>query len=160
MSIAAANVLPEFGHRRKLTPEELRRLQEPAVIFEGEHVDEDGFRVFIYTVAGWLDGVNVATLQGGCTVGGDVILIEADSRQMADDIAGRGLADTLSALDGEERREADALDALARLETVNALRRLDLATKPDAEKSPDFEADMAEIRPLVGDDIILTTGLH
>ncbi len=156
--IAASNVLPEFGHRRKLTPEELRRLQEPAVIFEGEHIDDDGFRVFIYTVAGWLDGVNVATHEGGCTVGGDVILIEADSREMADDIAGRGLADTLSALDGEEQREADALEALARLETVNALRRHDLSTQ--AEKSPEFEADMAEIRPLVGDDIILTTGLH
>ena len=160
MTIAAANCLPELGLRRALSPEELRRLEEPACIFEGEYIDGDGFRIFVYTVAGWLDGANVATIQGGCTVGGDAMLIEALDRQQADDIACRGLADTIDALNSEEADTLDRLAAKARLQAVNALRRHDLATKPDAEKSDEFEADMAAIRPLVGDDIILTTTRH
>lgn len=160
MTIAAANVLPNFGLRRKLDPKELMQLQEPACIFEGEHVDSDGFRVFLYTVGGWLNGENVATIQGGATVGGDVMMIEAENRQAADDMACRGLEDTLSALRNESTRELDALAARARLESVGGARRMELAIKPDADKSSEYEEDMAKIRPLVGDDIILTTGLH
>lgn len=158
--IAAANVAPAWHLRRSLTPDELRRLQEPAVIFEHEHVDSDGAVAYAYTVAGWLDGENVATMQGGCTVGGEVILIHAENRQQADDIACRGLTDTIEALDDEQDRHFRALVALATLESVGEKRRLELAAKPDSDKSPEFERDMATVRPLVGDDIILTTGLH
>lgn len=136
------------------------RLQEPAVIFEAEHVDNDGARVYIYTVAGWLDGENVASIQGGCTVGGDVILVDAESRVEADAKACLGLEDTINALHNERKRELAAQEALSRLEAAGAARRVEVAAKPDADKSTEFEADMAAIRPLVGDDIILTTTVH
>lgn len=160
MSIAASNVAPAWHLRRSLTPDDLRRLDEPAVIFEHQHIDSDGERAWCYTVAGWLDGVNVATRQGGCTVGGEVIVIHAETREQADDIACRGLGDTIEALDKEQERYFAAVVALASLESIGGARRMELATKPEAEKSPEFEHDLAKVRTLVGDDIILTAGLH
>lgn len=156
--IAAANCVPNFAYRQDLKAEDLRRLQEPACIFEAEHTDSDGVVAYIYTVAGWLDGRNVATLQGGCTVAGETMLIHADSREHADLLAGLGLQDTIDALNAEEARYIDAHAALARLHQINDVRRLEVAAKPDSDKSDDFEQDMAKVRPLVGDDIILTVG--
>jgi hypothetical protein len=156
MSIAADSVAPAFHLRRSIHAQDLRRLQEPAVIFEGERTDSDGARFYMYTVAGWLDGENVATMQGGATVGGDVILIAADTRDSADLMAGMGLQDTIDALNREEEATLDALAAKARLESVNPIRRMDLATA--SEKNPEFVADSLAIRKLRGDDIVLAAG--
>jgi hypothetical protein len=156
MSIAAENTAPAFHTRRSITAEELRRLQEPAVIFEGTRRDSDGELMFLYTVAGWLDGQNIATLQGGATVGGDVIIIHARNRDEADLIAGLGLEDTMEALNREEASHLDALAAQARLAAVSPIRRIELATAP--EKNPEFVADTEAIRPLRGDGIVMAAG--
>lgn len=131
-------------------------MQEPAVIFEHEWRDSDGELCFAYTVAGWLDGANVATMQGGCTVGGEVIIVHARSRGEADMIASLGLQDTIDALNREEEAHLDALAAQARLASVSPVRRIELATA--REKNEEFVADAEAIRPLRGDDIVLTVG--
>lgn len=156
--IAAANVLPNFATRRHILASDLKDLQEPAVIFEGTHTDTDGETVYVYTVAGWLHGQNVATMQGGALVGGDVILISARGRHEADMIAGLGLQDTIDALNREDDHITDALAAQARIASLRPIERLNLATKPDAEKNPEFIEDASKLRQLAGDDIVLTVG--
>lgn len=153
---AADNIAPSFHTRRSIAADELKRLQEPAVIFEHAWRDSDGEPCFAYTVAGWLDGHNIASMQGGCTVGGEVIVIHAKSREDADLMAGLGLQDTIDALNAEEAAYIDAVAARARLASVNPVRRLELATATD--KNPDFVADSEAIRKLRGDDIVLAAG--
>lgn len=156
MTIAAANVAPNFLLRPSITAEELRRLQEPVALFEHEGRDSDGQRFFVYTVAGWLDGQNIATAQGGCTVGGQVIIINADSREQADFIAADGLGTTLNALDEDINHTREAERALDRLESVGEQERLNQAIRPDKNES--FVADADRIQKLRGDDVILTAG--
>lgn len=156
MSIAAENVTPDFYSRRQIHAQDLLRLQEPAVIFEHHGIDTDEAHFWVYTVAGWIDGENIATIQGGATIGGDVIVIHAENREDADAMAGLGLQDTIDALQREESVILDGLAAKARLETVGLLDRLDMATRPD--KNQDFVDDIDKLRPLIGDDIILATG--
>lgn len=158
MSIAAANMAPNLLTRRSLVAEDLLRLQEPAVIFEWENRDTDGALYFVYTVAGWLNGHNVATIQGGATVGGQAIIVHADSREHADALAGLGLQDTIEGLRNEARHLKDAQAALARLQSVAPLERLDAAIKPASDKSDAFVNDVDAIRPLIGDDIVLSAG--
>lgn len=155
MTISAANTVPVFHHRQQLVTDDLMRLQQPCVIFEHHGTDSDGVDFYVYTVGGWLDG---APLQDGCTVRGEVILVNASSRDEADLMAGMGLEDTINALHGEAQAYIDAHAALARLQSVSPLERLDLATKPDSDRSEAFEADTAAIRPLIGDDVMLTVG--
>lgn len=155
MTIAAANTAPTFHHRQNLKAEDLRRLSEPCVLFEHHGTDSDGQDFYLYTVGGWLDGHR---LTDGCTVGGEVMLIHASSRGDADALAALGLGDTINALDEEESMYQEANAALARLSTVGAIERMDLAAKPDCDKSDAFERDAAAIRPLIGDDVILTVG--
>jgi hypothetical protein len=97
-------------------------------------------------------------LQGGATVGGEVMIVHADTREAAKHLAAMGLQDTISALDGEEAAYIEAHAALARLSQVSPLVRMDKAAAPDADKSDAFEADTAAIRKLRGDDIVLSTG--
>lgn len=158
MSIAAANVQPAFHLRQKLAAQDLRRIQDPAVIFEHHWLDSDGEKCWAYTVGGRLDGAWIGDHQGGATVGGEVIIVHADDRGAADAIASLGLMDTINALDGEEAAHLDALAAKARLESVGPVRRIELATAAPADKSDAFEADAAAIRRLRGDDILLTVG--
>lgn len=155
MSIAAQNTAPVFHNRRSLVADDLRRLQEPCVLFEHHGIDSDGVQFWAYTVAGYLDGVRLAD---GCTVAGEVILINADNRSDADAMASLGLLDTIVALDAEASLYLDAQAALARLSTIGASDRIDLATRAPADKSDAFESDSAAIRPLIGDDIVLTVG--
>lgn len=155
MTIAASNVAPDFRFRRQLHADDLKRLTDPALIFEHVGIDSDGERFFCYSVGGWLDGENVATLQGGATVGGDVIVVHADTREQADAMAGLGLEDTINALNSEGERMLDALVAKERLRSVGALERMDLATK--ALDHPAYVEDINKLRPLVGDDIVLAT---
>lgn len=155
---AASNLVPSFAFRRALTPEELVRLDEPVAIYEGEHVDTDGETAYVYTVAGWLGGHNVATEQGGCTVGGEAMIVHGISRAHADVLVGYGLQDTIEALKREQDRFLDAQAALARLQTIGRLELVDQAMKPAADKSDAFVNDIDKVRPLVGDDIVLATG--
>lgn len=153
MSIAAANVAPNFLLRRVLHAQDLRRLDEPVVIFEHHGFDDDGAQYFVYSIGGCLDG---QWLQEGATVGGDVIVIHADNRDDADQMACLGLEDTINALDVEEGMIVEAQAALRRLSQVNALDRIDLATRTD--RNEDFEKDSESVRLLRGDDIVLTSG--
>ena len=105
----AALMVPGFGARRSLSEDELLRLEEPAVIFEHFHVDSDGAHAYVYTVAGYLNGKNVAHLDGigsavGCTIGGDVIVIHEQDRAAADDMASQGLQDTIDLLRNDQPR--------------------------------------------------------
>lgn len=156
--IEAANVRVDLAGRRSITADELKRLQEPACIFEYSAADEDGATHYVYTVAGWLEGRNIATVQGGCLVGGESIVVHAADRAHADFLACDGLQTTINALHTEADRYLDAQAALARLSTVSAVERLNLATKPNADKSDAFVDDVDAIRPLIGDDIILAAG--
>jgi hypothetical protein len=158
MSIAAADTAPAFHLRRKLAAEDLRHLADPCVIFEHEWFDSDGERCFAYTVGGMLDGQPLGDFRGGCTVGGEVIIVHADDRGAADAMASLGLMDTINALDSAEAAHLDALAAKARLEAVGPVRRMELATAKPADTSDQFVADAAAIRPLRGDDIVLTVG--
>jgi len=156
--IEAANVHPNYLLRQKLVAEDLRKLQEPCVIFEHEWTDTDGERCFAYTVGGWLNGRPVGGIEGGATVGGEVIVIHATNRQEADYIASLGLQDTIRSLDGEEAAYIEANAALARLGSVGAVRRLELSTAKPADMSDEFVKDQAQITKLRGDDIVLTVG--
>lgn len=155
MSIEAANVLPSFAFRRSLVAEDLRRLQEPCVLFEGTHTDSDGATAYLYTVAGMLDGQR---LEDGCTVAGEVMLVHADSRADADAIASMGLHDTILGLDAEDAAYVEAHAALARLNSVGAAEVMNQAMKAPGDTSDAFVRDAAAIRPLVGDDIVLAAG--
>jgi hypothetical protein len=156
MSISAANVVPNFLLRGSITAEELRQLQEPVALFEYEGRDSDGRPFFVYTVAGWLNGQNIATAQGGCTVGGQVIVIPMETREEADQMVADGLATTLNALDKDEEDTRDAVKSLERLRSVGEQERFDQAIRPD--KNEDFMNDAEAIQKLRGDDIILTAG--
>jgi len=156
MSIAAANVAPNFLLRPSITAEELKRLQDPVALFEYDGRDSDGAPYFVYTVAGWLDGMNIATFQGGATVGGQVIIINADTREQADFLAADGLGATLNALDKDEQNTRDAHKALERLSSVGEQERLNQAIRPDKNES--FVDDAESIQKLRGDDVILTAG--
>ena len=157
--IEAANVIPNFANRRNINAPDLKDLQEAAVIYEGCFSDSDGAPTHVYTVAGWLNGVNIFNELGGATVGGDVILIDGRfTRGEADMVAGLGLNDTIDALNSEEDQYLDALAAQARLATLRPLERMALASKPDSEKNPEFESDASKLRLLAGDDVILAAG--
>lgn len=156
MSISAANVAPNFLLRPSITAQELRELQEPVVLFEYEGRDSDGASFFAYTVAGWLNGRNIATAQGGATVGGQVIIINADNRESADAMAADGLGTTINALDQDELDTRDAQAALSRLTSVGERERLEQAIRPDKNES--FVKDADAIQKLRGDDLILTAG--
>jgi len=148
----------EINSRRSLAIEDLLRLDEPAVIFETSGLDSDGVPFWVYTVAGWLDGENVATIKGGCTIGGQAILVNARSRAEADFLAGSGLEDSINALRVEETKYLDALAALARLDSVGAAERLEQSIKRGADRSDAFVADTEAIRCLRGDDVLLSAG--
>lgn len=153
--LTAANVAPSFHLRQRLVADDLKRLDEPCVIFEHFGHDSDGEPFYLYSVGGYLDG---QPLQDGCTVGGDVILIHADSRDQADAMASLGLQDTINALERADDQLLDAAAALGRLGSVGAMGRLEAATKPASDISDTFVRDQAAIRPLIGDDIVLSTG--
>lgn len=156
MSISAANIAPNFLLRRSITAQDLQRLQEPAVIFEHAGTDDDGEPYFVYTVAGWLNGQNIATEQGGCTVGGQVIIINARSREDADAMAADGLEITMNGMDEEDRQIDSAMAALGRLRTVGAVERIRQAARGD--KNEQFVADADAIGKLRGDDVVLAAG--
>ncbi len=150
---------PNFLLWPRIQADDLRRVQDPCVILEHEWTDSDGERCYAFTVGGWLDGRPLGNGAGsGVTLGGDVAIVHADTRDEAKAIASFGLLDTIAALTGEEKAYQEAQAALARLQSVSAQRRIDLAAAPAADKSDEFEADAEAIRKLRGDDIVLTVG--
>lgn len=156
--IEAANTHPAYHLRARMAAEDLRRLVDPCVIFEHSWIDSDGEKCWAYTVGGLIDGKPVGDIQGGSTVGGEVIIVHADDRGQADAIAALGLHDTINALDTEAGAYIDAEAAKARLAAVGPLVRLEKATAAPADRSDEFERDTAAIRKLRGDDISLTVG--
>ena len=156
MSIAAQSLAPVFHHRKSLTAAELQRLDEACVIMEHSGLDTDFAPYWVYTIGGVLDG---RPLPEGCTTAGDVIIISGvASREEADDMASQGLLATQEALDEELRRYVEGQNALTRLNSVSPSERMAAALKPAEQKNEDFAADMAAIRPLIGDDILLAAG--
>ena len=155
MSIAAANVLPIFDHLPSSSLEDLIELQEPGCILEYEGHDDDGVAFFVFSIGGFLGGEMIHPSM----LGGQVIIITADDRYQATEIAVAGLETTINAELDKKSQEKSSLDALARLSSIGKLDRLEQAQKPDAEKSTDFVADVDAIRPLIGDDIVLTSGM-
>jgi hypothetical protein len=141
-------IRPDFSDRNDISIEDLIRVDEPALIREFAGLDSDGVRFFVFSVGGWLDGENVATREGGCTVGGDMIVITADTQAAADEMASLGLQDTIDAIRAEKVIEASALDALARMETVGLAERLRLAMRAPTQRNEAFEADSALVRTL------------
>ena len=158
MHIEAANVRPDFSGRDSITADQLRHVDAACVIFEALWLDDDGERCWAYTVGGVLDGKPLGGITGGVLVGGETIIVHADSREMADAIAADGLMTTMEALDDEERDYIEANAALARLSQVGPARRIELATADPANKSDEFVADTEAIRKLRGDDVMLTAG--
>lgn len=158
MTIAAATVFPDFFAREKIDAQDLVRLEGPCVVFEHHWRDADGEPCWAYTVGGLLNGVPIGGLQGGATIGGDVMIVHANTRSDADYLAGIGLQETIAALRAEADAYIDAEAAKARLATVSPVRRLELATADAADMSDEFVRDSEAIRKLRGDDITLTTG--
>ena len=159
MTIQAAHTRPTFGHRPSITAEQLRHVQDPCVIHEGDFLDDDGVRVHCYTVGGVLDGQPLGGILGGVTIGGEVILIaDAPSREAADWMASSGLQDTIDGLHHEEGEYQEAHAALARLAAVSPVTRIEKATASAADMSDAFVEDTAAIRKLRGDDIALAGG--
>lgn len=156
--IEAANVRPSFLGRPSITAEELRHVSEPCAVFEAQWLDEDGSRIWAYTLGGWLNGRPLGDARGGVMVGGEVMLISAKTRDEADAMAGLGLMESIEALHAEESAYQEANAALARLSSVSPTRRIDLATAPAADMSDEFVADSEAIRKLRGDDIVLSAG--
>lgn len=150
---SAANMVPDFTFRRSIELADLKRLVEPAIIFEGVHTDSDGVDAYIYTVAGWLEGQNIATVEGGCTVGGQAVLIHADDRASADYLAGLGLQETIAAALDADAQYIEGQAALARLASIGAVRRLDLATAKPSDTSDEFVRDSVAIQSLIGDGL-------
>ncbi len=157
MQIDAANVRPTFSSRESITPDQLRHVDEPCVIFEALWLDDDGEKCWAYTVGGMLDGKPLGAM-GGVLVGDQAIIVHAETRELADAIASDGLLTTLSALDEEERDYIEAHAALARLTEAGPIRRIELATAKPADKSDAFVADTEAIRKLRGDDVMLSAG--
>lgn len=156
MSIQAADVAPSFLHHADIKAADLARISDPCVVLEHEGVDSDGARFYCFTVGGWLDGKPLGNEYGGCSVGGDVIVISGVDREEAKWMASMGLQDSINALRGEQERYIDAQAALARLNSVTPEVRIDKAIAAPADRSDEFERDTALIRKLRGDDITLS----
>lgn len=99
---------PTLAERISIEAEDLLRLDDPCVIFEGEHRDSDGILAYVYTVGGLLNGEPVGGMYG-VLVGEQAIIVHADSRMAADALAGDGLLSTIDAMrDGQPRQQTRA----------------------------------------------------
>lgn len=102
---------PGLEGRLSIEISDLLRLDEPCVIFEADGRDSDGIPFYVYTVGGFLDGQPVGG-GFGVLVGGDAIIIHADSRRAADAMAADGLLATISAIEDNRRaRKAEKTQA-------------------------------------------------
>jgi hypothetical protein len=145
-----ASLARSLSQRSDISVEDLLRLDEPAVLFEMQFDDADGEKTWAYTVAGWLDGRNIATADGGCLIGGQCILVSAKTRPEADEIASAGLADTIRLIAAEEfaKSIAQARPGLADLRANPGLLRAALLN--GGERRPLTQPDNAGIVAIAG----------
>lgn len=100
----------DLGLNPTIEVEHLLYIENPVVIFEGNHVDEDGELAYVYTVGGTIDGHDITMPDHvqrkvrGCLVGGDAIIVHARSRQEADDMAYEGMMTTIKAVFAEQAK--------------------------------------------------------
>lgn len=154
-----ATIVPSFANRRSIDVQDLPRVNDLCVVFEFDGIDEEGKRYYVYTVGGYLDGRPLGNQLGGVNVGQQQIFIHnATSREHADWLASDGVETTANAQARADRDHEQRLEAQARLASIGALERMRLAQAPASDKSDQFVQDADAIRPLAGDDIILTTG--
>lgn len=154
-----ATIVPSFANRASIDVQDLPRVTDLCVVFEFEGTDEEGRAYFVYTVGGWLDGRPLGNHLGGVNVGQQQIFIHnATSRAHADFLAYDGLELSANAQAQADREHQRSLEAQARLASIGALERMRLAQAGPADKSDAFVNDADAIRPLVGDDILLTVG--
>ena len=85
------------AYRQDLTLDDLVRVDDMCVVFEGKRKDSDGVGYWVYTVGGRLDGQVIGSKEGGCLVGGQAIVIHARNRCEADALAFEGVRDTAMA---------------------------------------------------------------
>ena len=95
---------PALSDRQSITVDQLVRLDDPCVIFEGTHVDSDNVVGYIYTVGGYLNGAAVGGAFG-VLVGDDAIIVHAESRGAADAMASDGLLATIDAIRNDRTAE-------------------------------------------------------
>lgn len=92
--------------------DDLPRLDDPGVIFEGELLDSDGELAYVYSVCGYLDGRPIVGVDHvrqcvrGALVGGDAIIVHAKGRKEADVMATEGLLTTIQAQREQMVRDA------------------------------------------------------
>ena len=93
--------LPGFDEHPVIELDDLLRLEDPCVLYEGLHIDSDGLRSYVYSVGGWLNGRSITepdhmthTVKGAL-VGGDAIIVQAKDRAEADAMAADGLMHTI-----------------------------------------------------------------
>jgi hypothetical protein len=89
-------------------------------------------------------------------MGGEVILINADTREDADAMACMGLQDTIDALRARTTNRWTPPRRWVGLARSAHIGRMEAATKPASDMSDAFVRDQAAIRPLIGDDIVLS----
>ncbi len=99
--------------------DDLPKIEDIAIIYEGFFEDSDGERGYVFTVAGKLEGEDVHAffrdVKGsmrtlGATVGGDAIITHGKNYPEAEAIAIQGLQDTVQAQEANMvfRRKVDA----------------------------------------------------
>lgn len=90
-----------FINHPSIELDDLLRLDDPGVLYEGEFKDSDGVTAYLYTVVGWLEGRPIGEPDHatrsikGCLVGGDCIVVHAENRGAADAMAADGLMQTI-----------------------------------------------------------------
>lgn len=78
-------------------------VQDPVVLFEGEHIDSDGEITYVFTMGGKINGIDIARADHeartvhGALLGGDAMMIHAANLWEAKEIATGALETTLLA---------------------------------------------------------------
>ena len=102
----------DLSNHPSISWDDLARLDEPSVILEGWHRDSDGVRAYFFTVAGYLDGRQIAVPHHarravlGCKVNGDAMIVHAESAAAAKAMAADGLFDTIEFVRAEQAQRA------------------------------------------------------
>jgi hypothetical protein len=150
--LTAAEVAPSFHMRQRLVAEDLPRLDEPCVIFEHHGRDSDGASFFVYTIGGYLDGRPLLTAAPWAVTSSSSTPTVARTRTPWPRSACRTRSTPCAARTTGSRTPPRRWAGWDR----SPIARMEAATKPASDISDDFVRDSALIRPLIGDDIVLT----
>lgn len=85
------------GYRQDLSIDDLMRVDDLCVVFEGKRKDSDGVAFWVFTVGGRLDGEAIGSKDGGCLVGGQAIVVHSRNKVEAATLAYEGVQDTIRA---------------------------------------------------------------